>query len=588
MSVIKYKDFRKVSSDKKSTVLRHAKGHELKIAHSVLSPEMRADLEKLPMAGGGEVKKYAQGAVVEDGGDAPDPSPDWLTTPGSALLKNQIEKESAPQISKDKVIEALNDPNSQVAKDYPDEVSKAAQYYGVNRPVTQGPAPASVPDSAPDLDANGVPVHLAPNAEPNTDPSPAPQPADNSQSAVPSPASLPIEPAPAAADVQPPATEYQKAYTDYKQAHQKEFAEQDAAFAQDLNNGHITPETYHALFAKKDTLGKIGTLFGMALSGAGSGLSHQPNALLAAMNQEINNDLQAQTQSKGNAQNLLKINQAQQLQEATIQNMQKTGQLTDAQAQSMRAEAGLKSFTLSQMQANRIAFHNQALMVAKMPEGQQKEQAKQVLGMMGTAVNGENANLQDIGASRAALLNATQNGGISTTGLRMVPGMEGVASDIDNKTIPGVGQAKYPVPQSKKDELEAMNVLDYKVNDLLNFAKSNKGTIDPKQRQIGAQKAEELLNYYNSSIKGGVLTEGRLKWLDQQVNKNPTSIFQDVLGNNSRLAEIRDSNAQRRNIMLKNLGAPTQASPNGPQEGQTSQSKSGKPVVFKNGKWNYQ
>ena len=63
------------------------------------------------------------------------------------------------------------------------------------------------------------------------------------------------------------------------------------------------------IFAKKDTLGKIGTMFGLLIGGAGAGLAHQPNMLMEMMNNQIKNDLQAQEQSSLNKQSFLKINQ---------------------------------------------------------------------------------------------------------------------------------------------------------------------------------------------------------------------------------------------------------------------------------------
>lgn len=59
--MIDLKKFKKVSSDKHTTVMRHDDGHELKVVHSVLSPKLRKDVEKLPMADGGEVDKKEEG-----------------------------------------------------------------------------------------------------------------------------------------------------------------------------------------------------------------------------------------------------------------------------------------------------------------------------------------------------------------------------------------------------------------------------------------------------------------------------------------------------------------------------------------------
>src|SRR6185437_600720 len=48
--------FKKVGSTKSATILEHPAGHRIQIAHKALSPEMKADLDKLDT-----VKKYAEG-----------------------------------------------------------------------------------------------------------------------------------------------------------------------------------------------------------------------------------------------------------------------------------------------------------------------------------------------------------------------------------------------------------------------------------------------------------------------------------------------------------------------------------------------
>lgn len=75
------------------------------------------------------------------------------------------------------------------------------------------------------------------------------------------------------------------------------------AFADDSHNGRIDPKTMASMFADKGTLGKIGTIFGLMLSGAGSGLAHQPNALLDMMNKELDRDLDAQKTNQTNKLN---------------------------------------------------------------------------------------------------------------------------------------------------------------------------------------------------------------------------------------------------------------------------------------------
>lgn len=75
---------------------------------------------------------------------------------------------------------------------------------------------------------------------------------------------------------------------------QAEGAQHNEIVARDLSPGNINPVTYHGLFEKKDTLGKIGTLFGLMVAGAGAGLTHGPNVLLQMMDKELERDLEAQ------------------------------------------------------------------------------------------------------------------------------------------------------------------------------------------------------------------------------------------------------------------------------------------------------
>ena len=121
----------------------------------------------------------------------------------------------------------------------------------------------------------------------------------------------------------------------------------------------------------------------------GSGLTGQPNAVLGMMNNQIKNDLDAQTKSKENAQNFLKINQQALLNQASIK--------------SLNAETAAKSYALSNMQMNRAALHHLTMQAQNLPIGSpQRQQAEQTLAMMAQAVNGENYNIADTAAANSA------------------------------------------------------------------------------------------------------------------------------------------------------------------------------------------
>lgn len=185
----------------------------------------------------------------------------------------------------------------------------------------------------------------------------------------------------------------------------QELDNEDALYAQDVQRGHLKPETMADLFAKKDTLGKIGTLFGLLVAGAGSGLTGQPNAVIEMMNNQIKNDFEAQKISNSNSQNWLRLSQQHELQKSQLNQMGIQNELTKAQTGKIPAETEqLKAQTESMKQdalykgsettlnKMRIAAYNHLQgEVDKMPPGASKDAAVSALQTMGNAITAENA-----------------------------------------------------------------------------------------------------------------------------------------------------------------------------------------------------
>jgi hypothetical protein len=337
-----------------------------------------------------------------------------------------------------------------------------------------------------------------------------------------------------------------------KGINEKQYHDEDQAWAQDLANGHVTPETYQSLFAKKDTLGKIGTLFGLLISGAGSGLAHQPNAVLQMMNQTIANDLEAQKSSKQNAVNYLRLSQQHEMQKASIN--------------SLNAQTALAGNTHAQIKANRSALQYLIENANALPKGSQEQQkAFANIAMLNQYVQDNNNRLIDRAATAGAVLNMgqDQNGSEQAFQNRQKAlNMSGdqnknIAGFESDRHIPGVpGSASRPIPQEARDKIQAMDLLDNKVKDVLDYAQKHKGSIDPQVLKTARQKAEELTSFYNKSVDSLGMTQGRLGWLEEQIKKDPTSLIQQLLGNNATLREIQNSNSNRRLLQLKQLGFP--------------------------------
>lgn len=283
--------FKKVACDKKTTTLRHDKGHEIRIAHGGLTPKLRSQLDKIPLH-------------AADG-----------TGP---------------------VEQPLDDSSPAAADDAPDDAATP-------------PADASAPAPTNQQDA-GAPQDGAP---------------------------------PSANEV---------VVTGQRKTPQQLNAD-DAAFAQDLALGKITPETYESLFAKKDTLGKMGTLFGLLVSGAGSGLAHQPNAVLGMMDKTLDRDLDAQKASNVNAQQWYQMSLQHQLQEQVqIPQAQSAMAAQAAESYGRATEADLTRAKLARvggidMNASDAAKNNMMMVfrqnaqnnINKLPPGQSRDAAQNKL-----------------------------------------------------------------------------------------------------------------------------------------------------------------------------------------------------------------
>lgn len=320
--------FKKVGSDKKTTTLRHAKGHEIRIAHSGLTPKMREMVDAL--------EKHEDPKMMAGGG--------------------RVDDDKMPDL----------DPAS------PEPITEEA------------PVPAALP-----VDRQANPQSLTPNVTGPDDEQP--QQVAQDTAVPPKPAVMPVA---ATVDVQG-----QRPQRDPKQIAQ-EMTDHDLTFQKDMAMGRIKPQTYHDLYEKKDTLGKIGTIFGLLLGGAGAGLAHGPNQALEMMNREIQNDFEAQKQTQSNAQNWYQQTLAHEMQKAqmgqmNVQNMNTLTQMGKVPSEIKEAEArtrGIDADTLLKSSAQAInmmkigAVQSLQDQANKMAPGPQKDEMQKAVDQVNSAV----------------------------------------------------------------------------------------------------------------------------------------------------------------------------------------------------------
>lgn len=375
-----------------------------------------------------------------------------------------------------------------------------------------------------------APQTIAPKPQEVTQPDVTPMPETAAPEPIPSP-SLPQM------EVQKrPEQVREEAKQKYIADHASEMGVQDAKWGQDLENGHVQAKTYSDLFAEKSTLGKIGTIFGLMLEGIGSGMTHQPSQALQMMNNVVQQDLDAQKQSKGNAQNYMSLSYQHELQKAQqrLSEAQATGVDADTALKNAQVEAFYRANGGARNKASIAAIQALQDQVNKFPNGPDKLKAQQLLDGI------KQANAQEILQTNKKIatsmaddpegsFNARQKQ-LMSTGMIGLPGGAAVAENEASKHVPGFGNASIPVPSDVRQELIAKQEYDKAAKAYVDFAKkhqNNWANMNPKERleiaRKGAVLGAELQGKYRLKTKGGVYKEGEQKYIESIIPSNAAS-----------------------------------------------------------------
>lgn len=395
------------------------------------------------------------------------------------------------------------------------------------QPQTQTPSPLD-PNNAPQMGQQ--PTQSDPNQQPT------PESVDSNQAQIPSPkATQPVT------------------YQDHKQNDMNEMIKEGHTdFGHDLANGHIDPQTYDKLMGGPNTLSKIGSIFGLMLSGMGSGLAHQPNMFLEMMNNEIKNNLYAQNKNIENKQSLMSIN-GQRL-------------LNEAQAKNLNTEGKIKQFTLSNMQANQLALAKQVNDLKSMPVGSpQRQQAEQILGMMNNAVQNENYKLADRASAMTAYYKMMygNNGQPESNDAATVQRLNFLrmndpekAKDLASRFIPGVGTAEIPVPDKIRDDLVSHKQLLDTAKDVLDYSKSHTNLVPGTSGyNIGVQKTQILQQKIRDGLLGTVFRESEKPLLEKFVDDNPAGAMK-TFSTQPKIRTIIERTLSDMNTTRKSYGLP--------------------------------
>ncbi len=348
----------------------------------------------------------------------------------------------------------------------------------VAAPVSAGPGVAAPPPT--------VTAPLDPASPASAAPSSAPPPAPVAGApAVPQPAmQVPIS---GAATVPQPEPEQVAEAPKTPEQMAQEKTQKNLQLADDLRFNRIEPKTVGDLIGEKSTTGKIGTIFGLLLSGAGSGLSHQPNALLEMMNKQIERDVEAQKQNQANKQTWFKagLEQLQTFADTNLTNAQagKTAADTDFQ-RFKNAEAGVTNMEATNDAANNTTIGEMVKLqhvINAMPAGPQKDAYQQVYDQKAVPFFMNKIQQRNIETEQKKAAIKALNPGLVA--------QQGYAPGVNPKTgEASIGKDSSGVNEDKFNSMMIKGQRNYEVGGI------NKGDAIPKDVQTQARDEKAKLN----------------------------------------------------------------------------------------------
>lgn len=307
---VNLKNWKKIKSDDSYTYFQDHHRNELRVAHTTLSPKMRADLAALPvhMADGGEVeedkKKKKEDEEIKNeiplsqsighkiGETVRTAVGDALgafQTVGGAIKENVGEPIANTAIG---AVQGLKgEEAAPLAAPAPEQPVAAAP------PVEQ---PSIITDEQPIVQEQAAPV--AAPAQPQVDQSLMSKGMSNAMEGIRKEADASQKLAQAQAKALEVSIADQKALE--KSAHEQynTIVGELKQVTEDIKAGHIDPSR---VWDNKSSMGKVSTAIGIMLSGIGSGLSGQSNMAMDVLNKEIDRDIDAQKANISNKNNML-------------------------------------------------------------------------------------------------------------------------------------------------------------------------------------------------------------------------------------------------------------------------------------------
>lgn len=565
--------FKRVQADKQTTTLKHSDGHEIRIAHKSLQPEMRKQLDKLPMhmAKGGPVKNYAYAGEVEGETAAQDPRAP-VTVNVNASPEKDPEEGVFERLGRSLMDKLAGPPPGSNVQPTPmpsmGEIGRAAGNAVLGPPPgtqlnNQGnfvPAPPPQSMQVASLDPNIGMGGGEPQAQPQQ--GMGADPYGNEAAIAKQIAALDLQrqgqqqSAQAMGNLGVAQAGVEQGYQQQQLSNQevyananKELEDDRKALQSDIASGQIDPEHFVKNMSTGD---KILNGLGLILGGMGAGLTGGPNLAFESMQRNIDRDIASQRDELGKKQNLL------------AHNMQTTSNLRAATE-------------LTRMQTNDMVASKLKMEALKAQDAIQKGNLLNIAGLF----DAESAKLQHNLAIQKVMMGQQQGSDPEAQFrarmqyLRMNGG-EKMADDMEKKHVPGVGQASMEIPEKVRSELISRQDLQEKIEDLQRFSSKHSGSVNPAIIKEGSAKASLVQDAYRRANQQGVFKESEAHFVSGIVSPNPTQLFADYRAGKG-YQEMGKDNLHTLNNLKKGYGLP-------PGSGHTeAETKVYKGVTYKRG-----
>ena len=332
------KDWKKVKSESKYTILKNSEGHELKISHSSLSKKMMDQLDKLPeaMADGGEVRKKPEGGKYVDPKAAKQFVKGVESSGGFKSLaqyKDNIKKslgfkDGGVVPNSIEEVEMSNDPDKPLIIEQIPEVAPQVIDAAKLAPQQQPQAPIVVEPIQQPAVVDVIPMSASASQPAPAQPSLAQegpkvvkqaveQQMPTAEEAVTSSGLQTIQAGIAAEQValqrqareeakvlQQAAIKQEQVQSEFN-ANVNKLSQERLKVQQDIENNVIDP---NRMFTKMDTGQKVSTVIGLILGGFGAAIGGGENLVKKSLDKQIDDDINAQKAELGKKENLLAAN----------------------------------------------------------------------------------------------------------------------------------------------------------------------------------------------------------------------------------------------------------------------------------------